>query len=199
MGLRLTLLDWWMPKHVIYRELDKVAVKTTDALKEVIKDNTFSQIGGEELHLAGSLEQRRTAMAKLHTDLVQVLVEAVGTEKAIALGREALFKTGKELGNESRRRLGVHNPQDLMKAANILYRVLGIEFKVSWIDKTEAILTVHHCALAKGYSELTCQILSATDEGVINGLVPNATMQFKEKLTGGCSTCIAEITLEEQS
>ncbi len=199
MGLRLTLLDWWTPKQLVYRELDRVATKTTNALKEVIKNNTSIQVGGEDLHLSGSLEQRRTAMTKLHKALVEALIEAVGKDQAITLGREALFRVGRELGDESRRRLGVQKPNDLVKAANIMYRVLGIEFRVNWTDKTKAVLTVHHCALAKEYSELTCQILSATDEGTINGLMPNVRMQFKDKLTGGCSTCTAEITLEEKT
>jgi predicted ArsR family transcriptional regulator len=199
MGLRLTLLDWWTPKQLVYRELDRIAAKTTDALKEVIKNNTSIQVGSQELHLSGSLEQRRNAMAKLHTALVNALVEAVGRDQAIMLGREALFRVGRELGDESRRRLGVQEPNDIVKAANIMYRVLGIEFRVNWIDKSKAVLTVHHCALAKEYSELTCQILSATDEGTINGLMSNARMQFNDKLTGNCSTCTAEITLEEKS
>jgi hypothetical protein len=198
MGLRLTFLGWWTPKRVIYRELDRVASKTTGALREVIKNNTALTISSEEPRLTGSLEERRTAMAKQHTVLVAALVEALGRERAVLLGREALFRVGRELGEESRRRLGVENPYDVVKAAKILYRVLGIEFDVIWVDEAKGVMTVHRCALAKEYSELTCQILSAADEGVMSGLAPNATMRFKEKLTGGCNTCIAEITIGEQ-
>ncbi len=197
MGLKLTFLDWWTPKQVLYQELNRVATLTTDALKEVIKSNTSININGEEPALTGNMDERRAAMAQRHVALVEALVEAVGKERAVLMGREALFKVGKQLGAEARRRLGVQTPYDLPKAANILYRVLGIEFDVRWIDKTTAALTVHRCALAKEYSELTCQLLCAADEGVISGLVPNAKMHFEDKLTGGCQTCTAKITLEE--
>ncbi len=196
MGLRLTFLGWWTPKQVIYHELDRVASMTTDALKETIRNNTSVQVSGDQLHLSGSLTQRRAAMARLHNSLVATLVDALGEDQAVELGREALFKVGKSLGDESRRRLGVQSPYDLVKAATILYRVLGIEFRVTWIDNLNATLTVHHCALAEEYRELTCRILSAADEGVVNGLVPNASMQFKDKLTGGCPSCTAEIKVK---
>ncbi|MGD6852268.1 MAG: L-2-amino-thiazoline-4-carboxylic acid hydrolase [Candidatus Bathyarchaeia archaeon] len=198
MGLRLTLLGWWTPKQVIYRELDRVASKTTGALREIIKNNTALEISSEEIRLTGSLEERRSAMAKQHTVLVAVLVEALGRDRAVILGREALFRVGRELGEESRRRLGVENPYDVVRAAKILYRVLGIEFTVNWLDENRGVMTVHRCALAKEYSELTCQVLSAADEGVMSGLSPNATMKFTEKLTDGCNACTAEITIGEQ-
>jgi len=71
--------------------------------------------------------------------------------------------------------------------------VLGIDFDVEWLGKTSASLFVHKCDLAKEYAEVTCLILSATDEGVINGLQPTANMKFKNKITDGSSKCIAEI------
>ncbi len=198
MGLRLTFLGWWTPKQLICHELDRVASKTTGALIEVIKNNTTLEVSSEVHHLTGNLEERRSVMAKQHSVLVAALVEALGRNRAVLLGREALFRVGRELGEESRRRLGVENPYDVVKAAKILYRVLGIEFNVRWVDDIRGVMTVNRCALAKEYSELTCQVLSAADEGVMSGLASNATMRFKEKLTDGSSACIAEITIGEQ-
>lgn len=133
-------------------------------------------------------------MAKTHTELVKALEAAVGHDKAVGLGREALFSVGQEIGRQTRSKLGVgDNPKDLTRAAKVLYRVLGIEFHIEWLDDSNAVAIIDRCALAQQYSKLTCRVLSATDEGVINGLQPNVTMHFKEYLTGGCKNCRADL------
>ena len=119
-------------------------------------------------------------MAQTHAKLVEALEAAVGHDKAVALGRESLFSVGVNLGKQTRSKLGVgDNPKDLIKAAKILYRILGIEFHLEWLDESNAVAIINRCALAEQYSKLTCEVLSATDEGVIKGLQPNVTMQFQ--------------------
>ncbi len=109
------------------------------------------------------------------------------------------FWLGKNLGKQTRSKLGVSdNPKDLIKAAKILYRVLGIEFHLEWIDNSNATAIITKCALAEQYSKLTCEVLSATDEGVINGLQPKVTMKFKEYMTSGCKNCKADIQFNEK-
>jgi hypothetical protein len=81
----------------------------------------------------------------------------------------------------------------MVKAAKILYRIFGIKFHLEWLDKSTATLIIDQCALAKYYSKLTCEVLSATDEGIMRGLQPNSEMKFKEYLTNGCKKCKADI------
>ncbi len=143
-----------------------------------------------------SIQERRAAMAQTQAKLVETLVTLIGHEEAVRHGREALFLVGQNLGKEARSRLGVgDSPTDLSKAAKILYRVLGIEFHLNWHDQSSATVIIDKCALAQKYSKLTCEVLSATDEGVINGLHPNLTMRFKEYMTSGCKNCFADIKL----
>jgi len=105
-----------------------------------------------------------------------------------------LFNVGVNLGKKIRSKLGVGDkPKDLVSAAKILYRILGIEFHMGELNQTNAEAIIDRCALAQEYSKLTCEVLSATDEGVIKGLQPNANMQFKEYMTSGCPTCRAHI------
>jgi predicted ArsR family transcriptional regulator len=198
MGLKLRLLDLWMPKQLIYRELDIVASTTTDALKEALKNsanNPSPADSVESIYLTGSLDERRKIIARQHTVLVDALVAAVGKDEALKIGREALFGAGQVLGADIRNRLGIRDPLDLEKAAYVLYRVLGIDIDFQWLGETKAVLTVHRCPLSNVYSEFTCQVLSATDEGAIRGLVPNATMEFTDKITGGHKFCTAQITI----
>jgi hypothetical protein len=200
LGLRLLFLSWWTPKYIIYRELVHVDALTSDALEALLSKystNNKDEKPKKEITFKGSIEQRRDAMALKHANLVNSLVEVLGKEEAIRLGREAMFKIGEKLGKETCQKLGVGKSlKDLTKAAKILYRILGIEFEVELQNSANAVLIVNRCALAANYSELTCQILSATDEGTIKGLNQNMKMAFTKKMTSGLPECKAKIKFE---
>jgi hypothetical protein len=193
MGVKLTLLWMWTPNTVIKTELAKVDKATTNALLEAIKTYAPNTKVKANLKRSGSVGERRRQMAKTHAALVEVLVDAVGKERAVQLGREALFAACTKLGQETRQRLGVKSQADMVEASRVIYRVLGIDATLAWQSNEVATLTVHRCALAQEYAELTCKVLSAADEGVFNGLSPKATMVFSEKLTGGCEKCVAAL------
>jgi hypothetical protein len=196
-GLKLLILGWWTPNYVIRGELKNISDRTTAALKALLP-NSVEQVDVPNVP-AGSVQQQRAAMAQTQARLVEALVAAVGRQEAVRLGREALFLVGRDIGKQARIRLGVSDyPGDLTKAAKILYRVLGIQFHLEFLNDASAIAIIDRCALAEQYSELTCEVLSATDEGVINGLQPNVTMKFKEYLTSGCKNCKANIRFSEK-
>ena len=193
MGLKLLLLGWWTPKYIIKRELQNINNKTTSALETLITNNNKISIM-EDKQQFSSIQEQRAAMAQTQTKLVQTLVKELGEEAAVKQGREILFSVGQQLGRETQTKLGVgDNLKDLIRAAKILYRILGIEFQINWLDNSNAMATINRCALSEHYSELTCKVLSATDEGVINGLQPNVSMRFEKYLTSGCGNCKAKI------
>ena len=145
------------------------------------------------------LKEQRAIMAQTHAKLVAQLVANVGHARAVKVGREALFAVGENLGRQTRSRLGVGNSsKDLIRAAKILYRVLGIDFSLDWIHGSNAVAIINRCALAEQYNKLTCEILSATDEGVIKGLQPNVIMNFQEYMTSGCKSCRAIIHFDQK-
>jgi hypothetical protein len=197
MGIRLNILSWWTPNYLISKELDRIFNLTTNALKSLLEVHdpiTIAKIAKETEPPKGDIAQKRATMAKTHALLVKALSEAVGRDQAVNLGRKALFEVGQDLGKATRSKLGIgDSPNDLIKAAKILYRVLGIDFNVEWHGKTSGTLIVDRCAMAKEYSELTCLVLSATDEGVIRGLESNVSMIFTKRMTSGCSECTAQI------
>jgi L-2-amino-thiazoline-4-carboxylic acid hydrolase len=200
-GLRLLILSWWMPQFVVRKELSNVSSRTISALETLLAaygvDDDTNVTGGKPTSKT-SIEQQRAAMAATHTRLVEALEAAIGREQAVKLSRDVLFTVGRDLGEETRRRLGVDNGRrDLIRAAKILYRILGIRFEFEQIDSANLTITIDQCALAREYSKLTCDVLSATDEGVITGLRPSATMRFRRYMTEGCTTCEADIRFEE--
>ncbi len=201
MGLRLSLLYWWTPNYIIQRELTNLSNKTTETLRALLAVHAPQQKDPvtDQLQTTKSIEKQRANMAQTHARLVEALEAAVGHEKAVALGKESLFAVGVELGKQTRNKLGVgENPNDLIKASKILYRVLGIDFHIEWFDESNAVAVIERCALAEQYSKLTCEVLSATDEGVIKGLQPNVTMKFKEYITGGCNNCRASLHFDQK-
>ena len=200
MGLRLLILDWWTPKSIIRKELANVSDLTITALQSIVAQYAPQElVANTKQRTSTSIKEQRADMAQTHVKLVEKLEAALGHEKAVTLGREALFLVGENLGKQTRNRLGIGNSSnDLTKAAKILYRVLGIDFHLEWLDKSNAEVFIDRCALAEHYSKLTCEVLSATDEGVIKGLQPNAKLQFKEYMTSGCRKCKADIHLNEK-
>jgi len=201
MGLRLLIFSLWTPKYIIRKELANVSDRTTAALKMLIAKNASKEVDfkDQEQEYPSSIQEQRAIMAQAHAKLVETLEATVGREQAVKLGRQALFSVGQNLGKQYRIKLGVgDNPKDLTRGAKILYRVLGIDFRLKWVDNSNAEAIIDRCALAEEYSKLTCEVLSATDEGVIKGLQPNVTMNFREYMTGGCKNCRAEIHFNEK-
>jgi hypothetical protein len=200
MGLRLLLLEWWTPKYLIRKELTNLSNQTIEALRSLLTTYAPQELPvTTKQQIPKSIDAQRTMMAKTHAELVETLEAEVGHQQAVALGRDCLFAVGVNLGKQTRSNLGVgDNTKDLIRAAKILYRILGIEFRLQGLDRTSANVIINRCALAQQYSKLTCEVLSATDEGVIKGLQSNATMQFKKYMTSGCQACIVDIQFNEK-
>ena len=136
-------------------------------------------------------------MASAHEQRIKLMIQVLGREKTLQLGRETLFRAGQELGSKLKERLGVgESLNELIKAARILYKVLGIDFEVEKIND-RMFLVVNRCQLADYYSSDTCLVLSATDEGVVQGLNPHLSMKFDQRMAAGFSCCLAPIMIKE--
>jgi hypothetical protein len=156
---------------------------------KLIGEKTWTAVKPE-----GNLDDRRAAMASAHNGRVGALVEALGMEKAVELGRQALFPVGVVLGREAKARLGVGESRaDLERAARVLYRALGIHFTLEDAADGTMLMRVDRCALASQYTTEACAILSAADEGVVAGLNPRLTMRFEQRMTDGPAECLARI------
>ncbi len=197
MSLTLRVLAKKTPERVLLQELARVDELTTAALDGLLERHAPGALAGLRPRPdtpPTDLDGRRRAMASAHEARISALVSALGRERAVNLAREELFRVGIQLGEEARSRLGVGaGLEDLVLAARVLYRVLGIEFDVERSDEGGAVLRVDRCALAARYSEETCLALSATDEGVVRGLNPRVTMAFEERLTAGAPACVARL------
>jgi len=202
MGLKLRILSLWTPEWFQRRGLDELARQTTHGLEKLLDDYSDNDSKSDiplphvNMVLKGNLDERRKTMAITHNKLVKSLINTMGYDEAIKKGREAMFREGLSLGSKFKGILGVGNSlEDLFTAALILYNVLGIKFSIKAVEdgKNKITMVVSHCALAEYYTPNTCHVLSAADEGVVQGLNPNIQIKFTERITEGCSECLAPI------
>jgi hypothetical protein len=197
MSLRLRLVSLWMPRYLMAREIERIRSSTDAALDALLAQYAPDALTEGREMTGGRLEDRRAAMAQSHERKVRALVEGVGRERAVRLGRESLFRTGLALGKEAKARLGVKDTRDdLLRAARVMYRVLGIDFVVVAGREGER-MEVTRCSLSPYYTPETCEILSAIDEGTVSGLGQGASLRFQEHITDGSPRCVARLDFEE--
>jgi hypothetical protein len=138
----------------------------------------------------------RRQMSAWHAKLVDALVAQRGLEEGSQEGRRIMYETGLMLGRDLRRRLRLSDDaQELMAAARLLYRILGIEFQAD-LDETGGRMTVVRCSLSQHYTPLTCEVISAMDEGVVSGLNPSMSMRFDVRNRPVSPCCTAELRWE---
>lgn len=205
MNFKLFLLSIWIPQYFLKKELNQLAEKTLNQLDNLLKihcPDTYQKIPKLTFPLKGNLEEIRSKMARSHNIRVNALSDALGPEETVKIARPLMFKTGQEMGLDIKNRLGLKdNLNDLIKAAHILYQVLGIEFKFQKESNgapyhLKSCIIISHCSLANYYLPLTCQVLSGADEGVVSGLNSKVGMFFKKRITEGEPACIAAIEIE---
>lgn len=197
MSFRLRMASILATRSVLERQLDRVAEMTTGMLDEMVDHympEALEALQAEDRPLEGALEKRRLVMADAHRRRVQVLVTALGETAAIERGRRRMGPVGERLGAEARQRFGVDDSmEDLVAAAELVYRVLGIEFDAEEHDDGSVTLHIDRCGLSESYEPVTCRLMSATDEGMIRGLNPSIRMEFSQRMTEGGSKCMAHL------
>ena len=194
MSLKLRLAAVWTPEGTLRDMLRRVDAATTAALDEILKKHGAGPAvtGTKELPAGTSIGDARAAMASGHNARVKALVDTVGRDRALEIGREALYQVGVMLGRQAKRELSVgESPRELELAARVLYRALGIHFRLETTGDGTMMMKVDRCALSHHYSEQACLVLSAADEGVVAGLNPKLSMRFEQRMTGGSGACLA--------
>ena len=199
MGLKLRLAAVWTPWWVQRRELDRILGATTRALNVLLFINqpgVQEEVVDNDPQLRGGLAKRREIMSYMQSIRVVTLAVSMGREAAVELGRATMYEVGLLLGERARARLGVGDSMDdLVRAARVMYRVLGIDFRVERPSPDRAVLRVSRCALSKWYTNDACLVMSAADEGVVRGLNPAVGMTFSRRIAYGAPECEAEIVV----
>jgi hypothetical protein len=98
---------------------------------------------------------------------------------------EATYRYGKTL----RRLLGVTSTQDVMAAARVVYRAIGIDFR----GDPRGGITIASCFFSHLYTPGVCHLMSAKDAGLLAGLSDGGRMVFSQRITDGYPSCSAQL------
>lgn len=201
MSLRLRAAGVLLRGPLLLPPLRWVERRTTGALDRLLEEHdraALEKVRLDDRPLPLTVAGRRREMASRHARRVDALIADLGPDRAAEEGRRALGEAGRGMGEAARRWLRPSGDLgDLTAAATVLYRVLGIEFRVK-SEKSGVFLEVSRCALAEVYSSATCRVLSAADEGVVRGLDPRVEMRFINHQVSEAPMCRASITVREE-
>jgi hypothetical protein len=80
-----------------------------------------------------------------------------------------------------------------MRAARLLYRAIGIDFRSSAAGEIRIVA----CSFADIYAPATCRTIAALDEGLLIGLAGDGKLSFSGRLTEGDPACLAKFDFPE--
>jgi hypothetical protein len=105
-----------------------------------------------------------------------------------------LFQSAYRLGRKIRRHFRLRSPDEIMEMSQILYRILGIDFK----GKACGDVTIKSCFFSNYYSPRICQLISSLDEGLAAGLSEGGSLSFSQKITEDKDCCKARFVIPEK-
>jgi hypothetical protein len=118
-------------------------------------------------------------------------LKALAGNGAEAVG-DRLYRSARALGEELRRSLGVRTSADVMAAARVLYRAIGIDLRG---DPGGAVV-IRSCRFARDYTPEICGLISSLDRGILAGLAGGGELRFSRRLTEGHDSCRAVLGRE---
>jgi hypothetical protein len=106
--------------------------------------------------------------------------------------RERLHGNARRLGERLRPVLRITGIDEALGAGRALYRIIGIDLEPG----AHGEITISSCYFAGFYSAAVCGLISALDEGLFEGLTGGGRLEFYERMTEGCETCRARLTVQ---
>jgi hypothetical protein len=113
--------------------------------------------------------------------------QALANGRDLNLIHDRLYAGAFKVGSEMRRLLRIKTTADVMTAARLLYRGLGIDFR----GTPEGDVTIPRCFFSDYYSSDVCRVISALDDGFMAGLADGGQLIFLQRITEGYGQCRA--------
>lgn len=118
---------------------------------------------------------------------------AIRSNRDLRFIKDRLYEEAHQLGQNIRKQFRIKTQQDVVRAAAMIYRVLGIDFRCDL--QGEALYT--RCFFSRFYTREVCEVISAIDAGVLAGLSGGARLSFRQRITEGQDCCRAYFDLKE--
>lgn len=175
MNLRLKALDLFFPRSLKRRKFRQLVTLTSNAFEADAPDIAGLSFGDA-----------------LRTYALFTRNEALKSIDRRPLVKDRLFEGGRNLGQELRRTLKVRTNEDVLDAARILYRMIGIDIRGTGSGE----IAVSRCYFSKFYSSEVCKTIASLDEGLLAGLSGGAELKFLQTITEGNSSCRGTIAFK---
>jgi hypothetical protein len=175
-SLRLRIAELYVPKWVARSAVRRLFGATGAAF------------GRDPVALNG-LDHR--ALLERYASFTATSAEAAlaDQEDLDALSRR-LWDAANVLGRSVRRGFGVRTREDALRAARVVYRMIGIDLRAD----PHGDVVVDRCSFAAWYSPQVCGAMSSLDAGMIAGLTGGGRLTFTERITEGSPQCLARIS-----
>ena len=173
MNTALALAEFHVPSFLKKRELKRLFMVTAAAF-----ECEMPQLGYV------SYSKALTLFAEFAERESRETLEKGGNLNAIG---ERLYTGAHDLGTELRRKFRLGGMNDSMRAARLIYGMLGINF----LGTPRGEVTINRCFFGERFSPGTCRIISALDKGLMAGLTNGGTFTFTRRMTEGADTCMA--------
>ncbi|NLP11459.1 hypothetical protein GX408_13775, partial [bacterium] len=161
------------------RELKKLFRFTAEAFDLTTPE--LSRLSCDEL-LSAYAAFTRSAADQLHS-----------SPSAVDGVQQRLFQQAYAYGGQWRMRFRLSSMNEAMRAARVLYRAMGIDFR----GVGDGLIEIRRCFFSAYYTSATCRILSALDAGIVAGLAQAGGLDFSQRITEGADMCLARCSVRE--
>jgi hypothetical protein len=178
-NLRLWIAGLGLPDYLQRRKLAELFALTGRAFGELPPATEGLSLG---------------RMRRLYAEFsAAAAARALGAPSKAAEAAGRLFEEASAFGRGVRDELRVASSGEVMAAARILYRSLGIDFKGSKAGE----IVIQRCSFETFYRPEVCRLMSRLDAGVLAGLAGGGQLEFTERLTEGAARCRARFMFPE--
>ncbi len=173
MSLRLRLAGIGLPGPLRRKEIRRLAERTARAFEVPAPRLGKGPVAAAWLAFARFTQEQASRLPRDEASRLAV--------------RERLRREAEAMGRDLGRRLGVRSRPDVLRAARILYRAMGIDL----VPEPDGRIRVASCSCASIYTPDTCRTIAALDEGLLSGLAGGGRLTFSARLTEGAPACAA--------
>jgi hypothetical protein len=178
MGLLLTVSKIYLPGFLRRRKLEMLLAATAEAF-QVETPSTRGLPYPDVLEL----------FARFSAEQANKSIQAGSQIQT----RERLFLNASRIGKQMRANFNVTTPEEVMRTAELAYRILKIDLE----GQPSGEIEIKECFFSAYYSGRVCRMISALDEGILSGLSGGGKLSFSARLTEGSQSCRAFLKREE--
>lgn len=179
MSLLLFLAERTIPRFIRKRELRRLFHLTAEAFDS--KTPELARLSCDELLSAYAAFTRSAAE------------QMASKPSAVAGVQQRLFQQAYAYASQWRTRFRLRNWSEAMRAARVLYRAIGIDFR----GAGDGLIEIRRCFFSAYYDPATCRIISALDAGIVAGLSQTGGLAFSQRITEGAALCLAHCNEKE--